>query len=709
MKPNDDNEIFQDALELQEGSERERYLRNACAEDQALRARVDALLDDHASACVMFEKTEAALMLPNHAVNLFGLHLGEMIGPYKIEKILGEGGSGIVYEAEQLTPVRRKVALKILKLGMDTRRVIARFEAERQVLAMLEHPNIAHVYDAGATEAGRPYFVMELVGGLRITEYCQRNNVPLPDRLRLMLQVFAAVQHAHQKGIIHRDLKPSNLLVSVIDGLPIPKVIDFGIAKAMAGQLVDEPDYTAAFQFLGTPAYMSPEQLAGSAADIDTRSDIYSLGIVLYELIAGRTPFANTDSTGSEFITLRRRVLEETPPRPSIIEALTLPATKTWRNRLLSSRTQNDLDWITLKALEKESDRRYQTVRELGRDIERYLENKPINARPPSQWYRFKKTVQRNVLASTAIGVAIAALVGGFTTSTMLYLKAVSAERKQTLLRAEAEEREHVTKAAIFLMQNQPAEADAEVERLGGFLTQPSLEATNVFRSLAIWSALQGHWKKSALRLLSLSKVNRFDAADQTDNATRELLPIAPTLVESGEFDLYQEFRRNLVKRLGTTQNPIAAEHLLKVALQIPIAPSSVNTLTPVALVAEKSLEPERPPRDRIEAWRCAVLGLWHYRTGRFAEASAWCDRSLLFKDAEQTRQQYARLVRAMALRKTGRQDEAHSEIENADSVITDYFSRPLEYERNGVWHDWLGARLLLREAKQLLKTGSKK
>ena len=324
------------------------------------------------------------------------------IGPYKLLQKLGEGGYGVVYMAEQEQPIRRRVALKIIKLGMDTKNVIARFEAERQALALMDHPNIARVLDAGATETGRPYFVMELVYGVKITEYCDQNRVSMQERLELFIQVCKAVQHAHQKGIIHRDLKPSNIMVTMHDGVPVPKVIDFGIAKATEQRLTDKTLFTSYAQLMGTPAYMSPEQMEFSGLNLDTRSDIYSLGVLLYELLTGRTPFDTTDLLKLGVDELRRTVCEREPLSPSA-KLRTLnneELTKTARRRhieppRLLTQLRGDLDWIVLKCLEKDRTRRYATANGLAMDIERYLHEEAVLARPPSRMYRLQKLVRR--------------------------------------------------------------------------------------------------------------------------------------------------------------------------------------------------------------------------------------------------------------------------------------------------------------------------
>jgi len=379
---------------------------------------------------------------------------GDRIGRYKLLEQIGEGGCGVVYVAEQEEPVRRRVALKIIKLGMDTKAVVARFEAERQALAMMDHPNIAKVLDGGATETGRPFFVMELVKGVRITDYCDRNILSTAERLGLFIQVCHAIQHAHQKGIIHRDIKPSNILVTLHDGVPVPKVIDFGIAKATTDQrLTDKTLYTAIEQFVGTPAYMSPEQAELSGLDVDTRSDVYSLGVLLYELLTGKTPFDAKRFVEAGLDEIRRIIREEDPPRPSTrISTLDAGEQTAIAKRChaelpkLLGLVHGDLDWIVMKTLEKDRTRRYETANGLASDIERHLNNEPVVARPPSNLYRLQKMARRNKLAFAAAGAVTAALVIGLGVSTWMFFnekearqRAVAAEQQQARLREEAE------------------------------------------------------------------------------------------------------------------------------------------------------------------------------------------------------------------------------------------------------------------------------
>ncbi len=457
--------VFFKALRLPPG-ERQTFLHKECGTGEQLRAEVDGLLRDHENAgSFLSGEAPAATGLETQIARIAPEAAGGRIGHYKLLQQIGEGGCGVVWMAEQEEPVRRRVAVKVIKLGMDTKQVIARFEAERQALALMDHPNIAKVLDAGATDAGRPYFVMELVRGLRITSYCDQNNLPTTARLALFTQVCQAVQHAHQKGIIHRDIKPSNILVTLHDGVPVPKVIDFGIAKATTGQLLtDKTVFTAFEQFIGTPAYMSPEQAEMSGLDIDTRSDVYALGVLLYELLTGRTPFDAKELLASGLDAMRRTIREQEPPRPSTRLSTMLAADVTTVAKhhqteavKLTHSISGDLDWIVMKALEKDRTRRYETANGLASDIQRHLNNEPVTARPASNLYRFRKLVRRNKLAFAAAGAVLAALIIGLGISTWMFFRekqarqrAVAAEQEQGRLRqvAEAQEKKATTEAS---------------------------------------------------------------------------------------------------------------------------------------------------------------------------------------------------------------------------------------------------------------------
>jgi serine/threonine protein kinase/tetratricopeptide (TPR) repeat protein len=412
------DQIFDEAMRRTPGQDRVAYLDAACNGDADLRERVERLLQAFAEAGSFLE-SPAADLTPTAPANI-AERPGMVIGPYKLLQQLGEGGFGVVFLAEQERPVRRKVALKIIKPGMDTRQVIARFEAERQALAMMDHPNISKVYDAGATENGRPYFVMELVQGVPITEYCDQSNLTTRQRLEPFITVCQAVQHAHQKGVIHRDIKPTNVLVTIQDGQPTPKIIDFGVAKAIGQQLTEHTLVTAYAQMVGTPLYMSPEQAELSPLGVDTRSDIYSLGVLLYELLTGTTPFDKDRLHAASYDELRRIIREEEPPRPSTrISTLagdlatTVAEHRRTDARRLRQQVRGELDWIVMKCLEKDRNRRYDTASGLTRDVERYLHDEPVQACPPSAAYHFRKFARRNKVALAIASAAIAVLFFG--------------------------------------------------------------------------------------------------------------------------------------------------------------------------------------------------------------------------------------------------------------------------------------------------------
>jgi serine/threonine protein kinase/tetratricopeptide (TPR) repeat protein len=438
--------LFDAAVQLKP-EERAAYLAQACGNDQDLRGRVERLLRNLDRAGNFLTQAEGAPSDQVAGLSLTSERPGDRIGRYKLLERIGEGGCGVVYMAQQEEPVRRRVALKIIKLGMDTRSVIARFEAERQALALMDHPNIAKVHDAGATETGRPYFVMELVRGVKITEYCDEKNLSTVQRLDLFVKVCQAVQHAHQKGIIHRDIKPTNTLVTVNDGVAVPKIIDFGIAKATTDQrLTDKTVFTAFEQFIGTPAYMSPEQAELTSVDIDTRSDIYSLGVLLYELLTGKTPFDSKELLQAGLDEMRRTIRDKEPPTPSTRvstmhgdELTTTAKRRGLEPPKLINQLRGDLDWIVMKCLEKDRARRYETANGLAMDIQRHLTNEPVLASPPSAFYRLQKLVRRNQVLYAAAGAVLLALVLGLGLSTFLFMKERAGRREQARLRQRSE------------------------------------------------------------------------------------------------------------------------------------------------------------------------------------------------------------------------------------------------------------------------------
>jgi len=475
--------LFDEVSEIQSAEGRRAFLDQTCGDATALRAEVEELLraDETAGGFLADPKRDASLdSVP------VTLKEGDQVGRYRLVEKIGEGGCGVVYLAEQTEPVRRRVALKVIKLGMDTRSVIARFEAERQALAMMDHPNIARVLDAGATETGRPFFVMELVSGIKITDYCAQKQLSIAERLRLFIQVCHAVQHAHQKGIIHRDLKPSNVLVASNDGVPLPKVIDFGVAKATAGvQLTDQTLSTRFGLLVGTPAYMSPEQAELGSTDVDTRTDIYSLGVLLYELLTGHPPF-NTDTWLKSGVDTLRKAIRETPPkRPSTRLALELSEQSANENQPSARRNpqevqrtiqsvRGDLDWIVLKALEKDRARRYETANAFAMDIQRHLDNEPVVARPPNPLYLFRKLVRRHRPAFAAAAAVAMLLMAGIVFSLRDAARTRDSEKIQRgmreraeLARSEADAANTRLRRTLYHREWQDAEAALEQGKTG--------------------------------------------------------------------------------------------------------------------------------------------------------------------------------------------------------------------------------------------------
>ena len=440
--------IFDAAIQLKKGPEREAYLAQACGEDSKLRADVEALLQAHEAKSLIDEPIFDIDVTLDASPSIEGP--GTKIGRYELLELIGEGGMGLVYLAGQKTPVKRQVALKIIKPGMDSRQIIARFEAEKQMLALLDHPNIARVYDAGATEGGRPYFVMEYIKGMPINDYCDQYKLNIEQRLRLFLQVCDAVQYAHQKGIIHRDIKPSNILVSVQGDKPTPKIIDFGIAKALTQQFTTQTLFTQQGQLLGTPEYMSPEQTDLATQDIDTRSDIYSLGVVLYQLLAGVLPFGRESFEKGGFAEIQRVIQEVDPPHPSTAlsklgdEAKRIAERRRTQVVPLARRLHRELEWIPLKAMRKERVRRYRSASELADDIENYLNGNPLIAGPETATYRVKKFVRRHAGSVATVILVAAAIILGLVISSAMYFRSEKALQRESIARGQAEQAEKV-------------------------------------------------------------------------------------------------------------------------------------------------------------------------------------------------------------------------------------------------------------------------
>jgi serine/threonine protein kinase/tetratricopeptide (TPR) repeat protein len=521
--PNQAKALFLEAVEKHAPEAWPAFLDQACAGQPELRQRVEVLLAAHQEAgTAAHQAAEGAASAPSEGTES-AAGPGTVIGPYKLVQEIGEGGMGTVWMAQQTEPVKRLVALKLIKPGMDSRQVIARFEAERQALALMDHPNIARVLDAGATDTGRPYFVMELVKGVPITRYCDEHRLTPRERLELFVPVCSAIQHAHQKGIIHRDIKPSNVLVALYDGVPVPKVIDFGVAKAAGPQLTEQTLVTGFGMVVGTLEYMSPEQAQLNQLDIDTRSDLYSLGVLLYELLTGTTPLDRKRLKQAAILEMLRIIREEEPPRPSTRLSTTeqLPSIAVDRGlepKQLNSTVRGELDWIVMKALEKDRNRRYETANGFAQDIQRYLADEPVQACPPSLGYRLGKFARRNRgrLATAAV-LGLALLVGAGS------LGWTALERAARQSEASKEVRLALEQAEALQEQSKRAEALAALERAELLLRQAAPDPGRAERLAALKERLAAEIRDQEfitqfedIRLRAQSQVNvqtgHFDA-----------------------------------------------------------------------------------------------------------------------------------------------------------------------------------------------------
>jgi hypothetical protein len=570
---------------------------------------------------------------------------------------------------------------------------------------------------------------MELVRGVKITKYCDEHCLDPRQRLGLFIQVCNAIQHAHQKGIVHRDIKPSNILVTNHDGAPVPQVIDFGIAKATSGQwLTDKTLFTAYEQFVGTPAYMSPEQAGMSNLDVDTRSDIYSLGVLLYELLTGKTPFNQNELLKSGLDEMRRTLREREPHRPSIklegLRADELTETAFQRRvepRKLKSLLTGDLDWIVMKALEKDRSLRYQTANGLAMDVQRYLNNEPVVARQPSRLYRFRKLVRRNKALFATVGAVGLALVLGFCTSSWLFVKEREAWRQQALLREEAEraranERRlrleaeasaRIAQAAVLITRKKLDEADRLVEGIQVPVTQPSLEAAGVFRNLGLWNIAQGRWKQAADRFLKLQLANQVDKSDMTDAATRDLPGIATALIVAGDLADYRRLVRETAIRFAKTDNPVAAEQILKTSTLLAVETNTLVLLQPLERIAENSLVDQQAASRESQnmlAWRAHAVLMYYYRCGDWLSATNWARRCLEYADKTTSRVAMAHAVLAMAAHRMNSAD-GYADLEAVRAIIDAKFPNHadgiggIDMKASGFWNDWITALLLYQEA----------
>jgi len=721
-------DLFTEAVQLPVES-RSAFLEAACGGDAELRASVEALLKAHVESGEFLEQAPAEVKAQNAQP---GEKVGERVGRYKLLQQIGEGGCGVVFMAEQEEPVRRKVAIKIVKPGMDTKTVIARFEAERQALALMDHPNIAHVLDAGATESGRPYFVMELVRGIKITDHCDQSALNTAARLEMFLDVCDAVQHAHQKGIIHRDLKPSNILVTTLpSGKPLAKVIDFGIAKATTDQrLTDKTLFTAFELLIGTPAYMSPEQAALSSVDVDTRSDIYSLGVLLYELLTGSTPFDTTELLKRGLDEVRRVVCNVEPPRPSTRLSTLMAADLTTVSRhrqveppRLIRDVRGDLDWIVMKALEKDRARRYPTVNGFAADIRRHLAGEAIAARPPSTLYRLKKLFTRNKLLFCSVGIIFLLLSTALIVTSRLLIQERFARRQGDLFRMEAladkleregrrDEALHKriealeVRAKLFgseepppaewlnnvmgtlVPQNQYDEAETVLNKLlpPAATRNPRFADVIVFRAHIL--ACRGKWAEA---LADARLVLQYRPSEANTYHT-----LAPLLVVTTNLEAYRELCPKIVDRFRGVTDPSAADKMVKDCL---ILPDSGADLLSVAAIAETAVTAGKGMNMYRLCEFCKALA--EYRQGHWSEAIS------LATDAAQESWPYAQgeslAVLAMSEYRLNQVADARADLARCEQVVQEQMPRfggILGYD----WRDWIIVQALLDEAHDLIK-----
>jgi serine/threonine protein kinase len=645
--------IFCAALERVSAEERAAYVEAACGQDVALRARIETLLQAHEQAGGFLpEKAEVCDAQPTVDEPPVSERAGTVIGPYKLLQQIGEGGMGTVYMAEQTQPVQRKVALKVIKAGMDSRQVIARFEAERQALAMMDHVNIARLLDAGATESGLPYFVMELVHGVPITRYCDDNQLTPRDRLELFVPVCQAIQHAHQKGIIHRDIKPSNVMITLYDGRPVPKVIDFGVAKATEQKLTERTLFTQYGTMVGTLEYMSPEQAEMSALGVDTRSDIYSLGVLLYELLTGSTPLSHKRVREAAYGEVLRMIREEEPPRPSTRLSdsggalASISAQRHMEPAKLTKLMRGELDWIVMKTLEKDRNRRYETASAFAADVQRYLSDEAVQACPPSAGYRLRKLVRRNKGPVLAASLVLLALVGGIIGTTWGLVKAQQqrdvaeeARNDQAAQRQEAVEQKNRAKAAATLAEDRGEKIKRDLEQLNAANT--AIQGARLYADGHQWIKAHAELDRAVkLRekhsLVWFERVDFYTRLGLWDLAAQDYaqafalqMPPGPQVwfcyavltLYVGRADDYRAMCRLLPERFDTEAKCFGQESELVRAATFAAVPGgdlawAVHTAKVIAA------------RPGARPWHHTALGLAYYRAGSYLDRKQACPPS---------------------------------------------------------------------------------
>jgi hypothetical protein len=561
---------------------------------------------------------------------------------------------------------------------------------------------------------------MELVNGVKITSHCDEHRLGLEQRLDLFVQVCQAIQHAHQKGIIHRDIKPSNILISIHDGASAPKVIDFGIAKAMEEPLTDKTLYTAYAQLMGTPAYMSPEQVELGGPELDTRSDLYSLGVLLYELLTGRTPFDSKELIQAGVGGMRRTLLEREPRTPSA-KLQTLSGEELARTAMqrrvgtpeLASRLRGDLDWIVMKALEKDRSRRYETAHDLAMDIRRYWGGEAVLARPPDRWYLLQKLVRRNRFVFVAGAAVAVALLIGAVTSTWLYLQGRAAQQRALAEQREADSRrdaellEKVAQTESSVARDDFAAADKLLD--GITLENPSTETAMMLRKLGDWDAENGRWQQAAARFKQLVRVDREDGMD---DVLLDHLRLGPALVNAGGSNDCERFRQEVLTRYGGSGG-VDEDLIIKCCLLLPANHQLVEKLVPQVESLKRKLNESLATAERKtqEAWAPLSLGLFEYRSGHYAEAAEWCRRCVAFPEYVAPRSAAAEAILAMSCWQMKQKEDALQALKQAQEMITEKF-RPGTDVKIGpryYWFDWEFARILIRESEEHLREADQK
>ncbi|WP_068140320.1 serine/threonine-protein kinase [Roseimaritima ulvae] len=722
MKHVTERAIFLQAIEEDRPEDREAYLKSACGDDERLRAAVDALLAGHDAPAKLLDNPIGRgpgldASLPPASPSRCD-HVGMTIGPYQLMEQIGEGGFGLVFVAQQQRPVRRKVALKIVKPGMGSKEVIARFEAERQAVAMMDHPHIAQVFDAGVTDDGRPFFVMELVRGVPITEFCDNHKLDVQARLKLFCDVCSAVHHAHQKGVIHRDIKPSNVMVTLHDDRPVVKVIDFGVAKAIGQNLTDKTIYTRFFSMVGTPLYMSPEQAEMSGLDVDTRSDIYSLGVLMYELLVGDTPFDRTRLDSAGYDELRRIIREEEPPKPSTrlstlgVEPSTVAATRQTSPHRLSTSVRGDLDWIVMKALAKDRNRRYESAAAMSDDVQRHLMQQPIEARPPTWSYQLSRFAVRNRVALVTISLVSLSMI--VATGVSLWQMREAMEERDQKNRALQEIEQFAAKVTLansliasaqtHATSGQTEAAIADFDR--AVAQQPSYYLPWVAR--AQFRTRMQQWEQAAD---DYSKAIALDAPVDTPQwwGTSSLLRL------TGREQAFADLVQRLDQRVQSEQ-PIRDWEFVRNCVTCPsdLSAESLATLDDFAeywLAEHQGRRPGgrgRPPRDRLGRPSqiapppppvCRyIMGLVCYRAAQYEDAIYYLEYAA--EDRHWPAVCLTDAPLALCYQAIGREQAARQALQRSRETI-ERLDTELNPLADSPWFDEVELRVLYREAQQ--------